>query len=34
MVKWKKSFKAKNTLAYFGTASVKIHDVGIGSIDY
>ena len=24
MIKWKKSFTAKNTLAYFGTASVKI----------
>jgi hypothetical protein len=29
-----KSFAVKNTLAYFGTASVKIHDKGIGSIDY
>jgi hypothetical protein len=34
VIKWKKKFYGKNTLAYFGTASVKIHDIEIGLIDY
>ncbi len=33
MITREKSFTVLNTLAYFGTASVKIHDKGIGSID-